>query len=249
MTGAKGVGQVDIVESENQDVAANASSMSAESAENDGFQTYGWAYRNDLSMDMNYMDLASLLSRNSRCSGGHMGCVLVRGDTASGGSNGPVEIISRAINTPLFAPDTSDIHAEVNAVALCARRGTPTAGATAYITMPPCRNCFMLLVASGVSRIVSRLACSTERIVTVAAEHGIALAVVPDDAETDARRAALVVATVAGDGGAERARIEAERVMRREARREANAERKRRRELASTAEVDTAMSSGDPNDQ
>ena len=47
------------------------------------FQTYGWTYHNYLSVDMNFMDLASLLSRNSRCSGGHMGCVLVRGDTAS----------------------------------------------------------------------------------------------------------------------------------------------------------------------
>ena len=233
---------------ETRDTTGVASAAHTSSEE---FQTYGWTYRNDLSVDMNFMDLASLLSRNSRCSGGHMGCVLVRGDTASGGDNGsimPAEIISRAINTPLFAVDTSDIHAEVNAVALCARRGTSTAGCTAYITMPPCRNCFMLLVAAGVSRIVSRLACSTERIVAVAAERGIALACVPDDAESDARRAALVAATVAGDGGAERARIEAERVVRREARREANAERKRRHELAAAGDEDVPMSGASAND-
>ena len=54
-------------------------------------------------------------------------------------------ILAQAINTPLFSPDASDVHAEVNAIATCARRGQATEGATAYITMPPCKNCFMVL--------------------------------------------------------------------------------------------------------
>ena len=184
------------------------------------------------------MDLASLISRNSCCNGGHMGCVIVRGETAVPASPAiaaqPPEIIARAINTPLFLANSSDTHAEVNAIAQCARRGVPTAGATAYITMPPCRNCLTLLVAAGVARIVSRLACSAERHAAVAAEHGIALAAVPDDAEAEARRAALVAAAVAGDGDAERARIAADRLARKEAQRAYRLKKQSRRAPAAT---------------
>jgi dCMP deaminase len=47
------------------------------------------------------------------------------------------------------------IHAEVNAVAQAAKRGVPTDGCTAYLTHDPCWNCFKVLVAAGVDRIVS----------------------------------------------------------------------------------------------
>jgi dCMP deaminase len=187
-------------------------------------RTYGWTYRNGLSADVNYMDLASLLSRNSKCFGGHMGCVLVKKTENAGCSS----IVAMAINTPLFSSNSSDAHAEVNAIASCARRGISTAGSTAYITMPPCINCFILLQAAGVSRIVTRHPCKVVRIVDVAAEQGIELASVPDDPESEARRAALVAATVAGDGGMERARVEEERRERKEARKRLSTRRQAR---------------------
>ncbi len=211
---------------------AAAARAQCDARNDDQLRTFGWSYRHDLSCDVNYMDLASLLSRNSCCNGGHMGCVIVRGETAAATTTlagQPPEIIARAINSPLFTANSSDTHAEVNAIAQCARRGVPTAGATAYITMPPCRNCFMLLVAAGVARIVSRLPCATDRFAAVAAERGILLGVVPDDAETEARRAALVSAASTGDGGLERARIVADRLARKEARRDYQVTKQRRR--------------------
>ena len=66
-------------------------------------------------------------------------------------------IISQAINTPLFTPDASDVHAEVNAVAGCALRGEATCGATVYITMPPCKNCFAILQVRSHRAIRARL--------------------------------------------------------------------------------------------
>ncbi len=54
-------------------------------------------------------------------------------------------VISVGVNSPLFDADGSDVHAEVNAVASCAKRGIPTQGMTIYITMPPCKHCFMVL--------------------------------------------------------------------------------------------------------
>jgi deoxycytidylate deaminase len=216
---------------------AAAARSQCDARKDDQLRTFGWFYRHDLSCDANFMDLASLISRNSCCNGGHMGCVIVRGETAPALAAPalaaqPPEIIARAINSPLFTANSSDTHAEVNAIAQCARRGVPTAGATAYITMPPCRNCFMLLIAAGVGRIVSRLACTAERYAAVAAERGVVLAAVPDDAETEARRAALVADTVSGDGGVERARVAADRIARKEARRDHRAAKQRRWDAA-----------------
>jgi deoxycytidylate deaminase len=45
-------------------------------------RTCDWRFRDDLTVDENFMDLAHVLTRNSRCAGGHMGCVLVRPPTA-----------------------------------------------------------------------------------------------------------------------------------------------------------------------
>jgi deoxycytidylate deaminase len=47
------------------------------------------------------------------------------------------------------------VHAEMNAVADCARRGVSCDDATAYITKAPCENCRKLLVSAGIARIVS----------------------------------------------------------------------------------------------
>ncbi len=81
-------------------------------------------------------------------------------------------IIAAATNTSLFQPNDSDVHAEINAIGQVAKRNNlaqthelahanvaevSTQGATAYITMPPCRRCFGALYASGIKRIVSRL--------------------------------------------------------------------------------------------
>lgn len=47
-------------------------------------------------------------------------------------------------------------HAEANAVATAARHGVSLAGATAYVTRPPCGPCTALLLAAGVARVVYR---------------------------------------------------------------------------------------------
>jgi dCMP deaminase len=47
-------------------------------------------------------------------------------------------------------------HAEVNAVAWAARNGIALAGATAYITHPPCGTCAALLIQAGVKTVIHR---------------------------------------------------------------------------------------------
>ena len=50
----------------------------------------------------------------------------------------------------------------------------PTEGCSAYITMPPCKNCFGALVTAGVKRIVTRLKC-LEPVLGAANKNGIEL--------------------------------------------------------------------------
>jgi len=45
-------------------------------------------------------------------------------------------------------------HAEANAIAQAAKQGSRTEGATLYCRMTPCRTCAMLIVNSGILRVV-----------------------------------------------------------------------------------------------
>ena len=76
-----------------------------------------------------------------------MGVVLVKSN----------KLLAVAVNSTLYGEtNKSDVHAEANCLCYCARHGVNTCGASVYITMPPCKNCFGLLRAAGISRIVYR---------------------------------------------------------------------------------------------
>ena len=67
-------------------------------------------------------------------------------------------IISSATNQSIFTPLNSDLHAEAAAIASFASNPTSKSGlkgATCYVTMPPCKNCFMLLCGAKIGKIVS----------------------------------------------------------------------------------------------
>ncbi|CAE8669246.1 unnamed protein product, partial [Polarella glacialis] len=104
-------------------------------------------------------------------------------------------VIAGHVNGPLWEPNAkrpcSDLHAEVNAIGLCARRGFSTEGSTLYVTMPPCKRCFMQITAAGIRRIVTRkeiMAQDAKDVTSVARRLGIAVAVVAD---TEVRRKRL----------------------------------------------------------
>lgn len=69
-------------------------------------------------------------------------------------------ILGAGTNTPLFDNHecTSDIHAEINALAEACKSRLSTQDCTAYITIPPCKRCFAALVTFGIKRIVTRQA-------------------------------------------------------------------------------------------
>lgn len=103
------------------------------------------------------MATAVLMSSRSNCERLHVGCVLVTsGERAN-------RIVAAGYNG--FLPGTphvsrlrdgheqATVHAEQNAVADAARRGSPVEGCVAYVTHYPCINCAKILAAAGIAEV------------------------------------------------------------------------------------------------
>jgi deoxycytidylate deaminase len=139
-----------------------------------GFELYGWKPDPSRSRDCNYMDLCMIVTRNSQLRQGSMACILVRGEeettAAANGDKAAAaaaaagvtvdsiynDILMVANNMPFYSKNDSEIHAEVAAIGKASRQGLAIEGATAYITMPPCKRCLPALSVAGIKRIVSR---------------------------------------------------------------------------------------------
>ena len=100
-----------------------------------------------------FMSIAKLTSVRSSCKRLQVGCVIVKDKhVVSMGYNGflpsfPHESI--VINNH----EQATVHAEQNAIADAACRGTSVNNGIAYITHYPCINCFKILIASGIKKI------------------------------------------------------------------------------------------------
>ncbi len=109
------------------------------------------------SWDDYFMATAILLSTRSPCERLHVGCVIVSaGDRKN-------RLIAAGYNGYLpGTPHTSrvrdgheqaTVHAEQNAIADAARRGSSVEGCTAYVTHFPCINCAKILAAAGIAEV------------------------------------------------------------------------------------------------
>lgn len=110
------------------------------------------------SWDEYFMGTTLLIASRSTCSRLRVGCILV-----SGNGSHPHRIIAAGYNGFLpGVPHTSRIrdnheqgtvHAEQNAIADAARRGSSVNGCTAYVSHFPCIQCAKILVAAGITEI------------------------------------------------------------------------------------------------
>ncbi len=97
--------------------------------------------------------LSQLASQRSPCHRLRVGCVLVRENhIISTGYNGFLPG-GQHRSLMLHGHEQATVHAEMNCIADCARRGVSTESAEAYITHYPCPSCFKGLVAAGVRTI------------------------------------------------------------------------------------------------
>ncbi len=109
------------------------------------------------SWDEYFMATAHLIASRSPCERLHVGCVIV---SAGERSN---RLVAAGYNG--FLPGTphvsrvrdqheqGTVHAEQNAIADAARRGSSLDGCIAYVTHYPCINCAKILAAAGIRTI------------------------------------------------------------------------------------------------
>ncbi|HEY1791913.1 MAG TPA: dCMP deaminase family protein [Opitutaceae bacterium] len=107
--------------------------------------------------DEYFMATAVLIASRSNCERLHVGCVIVsagerKNRIVAAGYNGflpGTPHVSRVRD----GHEQATVHAEQNAVADAARRGSPVVGCVAYLTHYPCVNCAKMLAAAGISEI------------------------------------------------------------------------------------------------
>lgn len=205
-----------------------------------------WKPDPTLSVDENYYDYTHHLTRvlSKNLLQGSMHCIITGNlcssinnaekGTGSGGGGGcesleleledfNANIICSGTNAAVFSPLSSDLHAEAAAITSYAAKPTSTSGlegATCYVTMPPCKNCFTLLCGVGIRKIVTCREMESPSM-RVASERGIEVVLIPPTDDNKARRDAFF----ADVGKTKEEREEIKR--RREDRKRAREDRKR----------------------
>jgi dCMP deaminase len=105
--------------------------------------------------DKRFLSLASEVASWSKDPSTKVGCVIVDPDTLrimgvgyNGFPRGMVD--NKDLYEDRETKYSRTIHAEVNAVL----NSQKTEGMTAYVTAPPCTNCALVLIQSGINRVV-----------------------------------------------------------------------------------------------
>ena len=110
-----------------------------------------------LNWDEYFMSIALLASCRSPCERLHVGCVIVTGGErknrlVAAGYNGYLPGTPH-VSRLREGHEQATVHAEQNAVADAARRGSSVEGCVAYVTHFPCINCAKILAAAGIAEV------------------------------------------------------------------------------------------------
>ena len=107
-----------------------------------------------LDWDRYFMSIAILGSIRSPCNRLKVGCVIIKNNRlVSMGYNGFLPN-SKHVSRIRDNHEQSTVHAEQNAISDAASRGVSVNECTAYITHYPCINCFKILIAAGIKKII-----------------------------------------------------------------------------------------------
>jgi len=109
------------------------------------------------SWDEYFMATAVLMSTRSPCERLHVGCVIVTGGNrrnrlVAAGYNGYLPG-SAHVSHVRDGHEQATVHAEQNAIADAARRGSSVEGCVAYVTHYPCINCAKILASAGIAEV------------------------------------------------------------------------------------------------
>lgn len=112
------------------------------------------------SWDEYFMATSVLMSSRSNCERLHVGCVIVTGGDrknrlVAAGYNGFLPGTPH-VSRLREGREQATVHAEQNAIADAARRGSSVEGCVAYVTHFPCINCAKIMAAAGIAEIKYR---------------------------------------------------------------------------------------------
>ena len=117
--------------------------------------------------DEYFSKMVDAVATRATCDRGRAGCVIVKNKQI---------LVTGYVGSPKGLPHCDDVghlmkktiheggkvtqhcvrtvHAEQNAIAQAARRGISLEGSTLYVRMTPCRTCTMLIINTGIERVV-----------------------------------------------------------------------------------------------
>ena len=120
------------------------------------------------SWDEYFMEVCKAIAKRATCDRGRSGCVIAKDHHL---------LVTGYVGSPPGLPHCDDIghlfrdvrhedgtvtkhcvrtvHAEQNAICQAAKRGISIDGGTLYCKMTPCRTCAMLIISSGIVRVVA----------------------------------------------------------------------------------------------
>ncbi|HSC89219.1 MAG TPA: deaminase, partial [Polyangiaceae bacterium] len=108
--------------------------------------------------DSYFMAIAREVATRSTCDRKHVGAlVVVDRRILATGYNGSIRGLAHCDDVGHLIVDghcVRTVHAESNAIVQAAQNGVRLEGATLYVTASPCFNCFKLVAAAGIQRIV-----------------------------------------------------------------------------------------------
>jgi dCMP deaminase len=117
--------------------------------------------------DEYFMEVARTIAKRATCDRGRSGCVIARDRQllVTGYVGSPVGLphcdeVGHLMKKVIHDDDTISqhcmrtVHAEQNAICQAAKLGVAINRATLYCKMTPCRTCAMLIINSGIERVV-----------------------------------------------------------------------------------------------
>jgi len=117
--------------------------------------------------DEYFMEVARTIAKRATCDRGRSGCVIARDRQllVTGYVGSPIGLphcdeVGHLMKKVIHDDDSISqhcmrtVHAEQNAICQAARLGVGINGATLYCKMTPCRTCAMLIINSGIQRVV-----------------------------------------------------------------------------------------------
>ena len=150
------------------------------------------------SWDEYFLGLMDEISKRATCDRGRSGCIIVKDK----------RILSTGyVGSPPGLPHCDDvghlmkqmidedgtirqhcvrtIHAEQNAICQASRYGTPLGGTTLYCRMEPCRTCAMLIISTGITKVIAqRRYHAAQESREMFQEAGVELVIVENETQT-----------------------------------------------------------------